>query len=136
MLFISGIEKFYIVALFYRFYFFSQLLDNLFLTVKTIFNWNFQSIATSTIQPFVAKYLRKECSDLNEMASDNDDVKDHVEVVEISTGETLTMLDRLVNRKYLSKDERNSLVAMKFKSEKIRVLKKKQIHISDYFMLE
>ena len=70
------------------------------------------------------------------MASDNDDVKDHVEVVEISTGETLTMLDRLVNRKYLSKDERNSLVAMKFKSEKIRVLKKKQIHISDYFMLE
>ena len=70
------------------------------------------------------------------MASDNDDVKDHVEVVEISTGETLTMLDRLVNRKYLSKDERNSLVTMKFKSEKIRVLKKKQIHISDYFMLE
>ena len=70
------------------------------------------------------------------MASDNDDVKDHVEVVEISTGETLTMLDRLVNRKYLSKDERNSLVAMKFKSEKIRVLKKKQSHISDYFMLE
>ena len=106
------------------------------MTVKTIFNWNFQSIATSTIQPFVAKYLRKECSDLNEMASDNDDVKDHVEVVEISTGETLTILDRLVNRKYLSKDERNSLVAMKFKSEKIRVLKKKQIHISDYFMLE
>ena len=106
------------------------------MTVKTIFNWNFQSIATSTIQPFVAKYLRKECSDLNEMASDNDDVKDHVEVVEISTGETLTMLDRLVNRKYLSKDEKNSLVAMKFKSEKIRVLKKKQIHISDYFMLE
>ena len=106
------------------------------MTVKTIFNWNFQSIATSTIQPFVAKYLRKECSDLNEMASDNDDVKDHVEVVEISTGETLTMLDRLVNRKYLSKDERNSLVTMKFKSEKIRVLKKKQIHISDYFMLE
>ena len=106
------------------------------MTVKTIFNWNFQSIATSTIQPFVTKYLRKECSDLNEMASDNDDVKDHVEVVEISTGETLTMLDRLVNRKYLSKDERNSLVAMKFKSEKIRVLKKKQIHISDYFMLE
>ena len=84
----------------------------------------------------MAKYLRKECSDLNEMASDNDDVKDHVEVVETSTGETLTMLDRLVNRKYLSKDERNSLVAMKFKSEKIRVLKKKQSHISDYFMLE
>ena len=82
------------------------------------------------------------------MASDNDDVKDDddddddddanskdVEVVEIGTGETLTMLDRLVNLKYLSK-ERNSLVAMKFKLEKIRVLNKKQIGISDYFMLK
>ena len=78
------------------------------------------------------------------MASDNDDVKDDdddanskdVEVVEIGTGETLTMLDRLVNLKYLSKEERNSLVAIKFKLEKIRVLNKKQSYISDYFMLE
>ena len=86
----------------------------------------------------MAEYLRKECGDLNEVASDNDDVKDDgddddnddanskdVEVVEIGTGETLTMLDRLVNLKYLSKEERNSLVATKFKLEKIRVLKKK-----------
>ena len=84
------------------------------------------------------------------MASDNDDIKDDdddddddddanskdVEVVEIGTGETLTMLDRLVNLIYLSKEERNSLVFMKFKLEKIRVLNKKQSHISDYFMLE
>ena len=83
------------------------------------------------------------------MASDNDDVKDDddddddddvnskdVEVAEIGTGETLTMLDRLVNLKYLSKEERNSLVAIKFKLEKIRVLNKKQSHTSDYFMLE
>ena len=96
----------------------------------------------------MAEYLRKECRDLNEVASDNDDVKDNdddddddtnskdVAVVEIGTGETLTMLDRLVNLKYLSKEERNSLVAMKFKLEKIRVLNKKQSHISDYFMLE
>ena len=84
------------------------------------------------------------------MASDNDDVKDHdddddddddtnskdVEVVEIGIGETLTMLHRLVNLKYLSKEERNFLVAMKFKLEKIRVLNKKQSHISDHFMLE
>ena len=96
----------------------------------------------------MAKYLRKECGDLNEVASDNDDVKDDddddgdansrdVEVVEISTGETLTMLDRLVNlKKYLSKEKRNSLVAIKFKLEKIRVLSKKKSHISDYFMLE
>ena len=75
----------------------------------------------------MAKYLRKECSDLNEVASDNDDDKDDddddvnskdADVVEIGTDETLTMLDRLVNLKYLSKEERNSLVAMKGKLEK------------------
>ena len=90
----------------------------------------------------MAEYLRKECGDLNEVASDNDDVKDNdddddnskdVDVVEIST---LTMLDRLVNLKYLSKEQRNSPVAMKFKLERIRLLNKKQSHISDYFMLE
>ena len=93
----------------------------------------------------MAEYLRKECGDLNEVASDKDDVEDDDdddanseddEVVEIGTGETLTMLDRLVNLKYLSKKERNSLVAMKFKSEKITVLNKKQSHISDYVILE
>ena len=95
----------------------------------------------------MAEYLRKGCGDLNEVASDNDDVKDDddddndtnskdVEVVEIGIGETLTMLDRLVNLKYLSKEERNSLVAMKLNLEKIRVLNKKQSHINDHFMLE
>ena len=70
----------------------------------------------------MAKYLRKECGDLNGVASDNDDDDDDddddanskdVEVVEIGTGEGLTMLDRLVNLKYLSKEERNFLVAVK-----------------------
>ena len=95
----------------------------------------------------MTEYLRKGCGDLNEVASDNDDVKDDddddndtnskdVEVVEIGIGETLTMLDRLVNLKYLSKEERNSLVAMKLNLEKIRVLNKKQSHINDHFMLE
>ena len=98
----------------------------------------------------MAECLRKGCGDLNEVASDNDHVKDDdddddddddtnskdVEVVEIGIGETLTMLDRLVNLKYLSKEERNSLVAMKLKLEKIRVLNKKQSHINDHFMLE
>ena len=83
------------------------------------------------------------------MTSDNDDVKDDddddddddtnskdVEVVEIGIGETLAMLHRLVNLKYLSKEERNFLVAMKFKLDKIRVLSKKQNHISDHFMLQ
>ena len=84
----------------------------------------------------MVKYLKKECGDLNEVASDNDDDKDEdhddanskdAEVVEISTGEALTMLGRLVNLKYLSKKE---------KLEKIRVLNKKLSHINDYFMLE
>ena len=64
----------------------------------------------------MTEYLRKECGDLNEVASDND-VKDDgddddddddddanskdVEVVEIGAGEILTMLDRLVKLKYL-----------------------------------
>ena len=63
------------------------------------------------VQPFVAEHLRKDCRDLNRMASDNDDDKDDdddddddanskdVEVVEISTTEALTMLDRLVNKR-------------------------------------
>ena len=94
----------------------------------------------------MAEYLRKGCGDLNEVASDNDDVKDDdddddanskdVEVVKISIGETLTILDRLVNLKYLSKEERNFAVAMKLKLDKIRVLRKKQNHIIDHFMLE
>ena len=95
----------------------------------------------------MAEYFRKGCCDIIEIASDNDDVKDDddddddanskdVEVVEIGTGETLAMLDRLVNLKYLSNKERNSLVAIKFKLEKIRVMNKKQSHISDYLMLK
>ena len=103
----------------------------------------------------MAKYFRKEHRNLNEVAPDNGDYKDDdddnddddgnskdieivevAEVVEIGTGEALTMLDRLVNLKYLSKKERNSLVAMKDKLGKIRVLNKKQSHINDYFMLE
>ena len=58
----------------------------------------------------MAEYLRKEYGDLNKVASDNNDDKDDddddddanskdVEVVEISTGEALKMLDRLVNLK-------------------------------------
>ena len=68
---------------------------------------NFQSVATSTVQLFVTEYLRKEFGDLNEKASGYDDDKDDdddddynsndVEVIEIGTGEALTMLDTLVN---------------------------------------
>ena len=81
------------------------------------------------------------------MTSDNDGDKDDdgddddgnskdAEVVEISTGEAILMLDRLVNLKYLSNEEKNFLVAMKDKLNKIRMLKKKQRHINNHFMLE
>ena len=80
------------------------------------------------------------------MASDNDDDKVNdddddanskdIEVAESGTEEALSLLGRLVNLKHLSKEKRNSLVAMKDKLAKIRVLNKKQSHINDYFMLE
>ena len=92
----------------------------------------------------MAQYLRKGYGDLTAVASDNDNVKDdddyanskNVGIFKIGIGEIITILDRLVNLKYLSKEERNFLVAMKFKSDKIRVLSKKQNHISDHFMLQ
>ena len=74
----------------------------------------------------MAKYLRKECGDLNEVTSDDDDKDDDddddanskdAEDNEISTGEALTMLYGLVNLKYLSKEERNSLATMKHKDK-------------------
>ena len=72
-----------------------------------------------------AKYLRKECGDLNEVALENDDDNDDddaiskdVEVVKIGTGEALTMLDGLVNHRLLSKEKRNSLATMKDKLKK------------------
>ena len=74
----------------------------------------------------MAKYLRKECGDLNEVTSDDDDKDDDddedanskdAEDVEISTGEALTMLYGLVNLKYLSKEKRNSLATMKHKDK-------------------
>ena len=72
----------------------------------------------SAVKACVTEYIRKECGDLNELASDNDDEKydddddddansEEAEFFEIGTGEALTMLDRLVNLKDLSKEERN-----------------------------
>ena len=107
-----------------------------------IFNWTFQSIATSTVQSSVAGYLRKEWGNLTEVTSDNDEGDDDDvnskddQVVEIGKAEALTTLDKLVNLIHLSKEETDSLVAMKDKLEKIRVLKEKESHSNDYFMLE
>ena len=79
------------------------------------------------------QYLRKECGDLNKVASDNDydkDVNDanckDVGLIKISTGKALTVLNRFAKLKDLSKEEITSLVTMKDKLEKVRVLNKKQ----------
>ena len=96
----------------------------------------------------LVRYLKKECGDLNEVTSDNNGDKNNdddddddddddansedIEVVGIGTGEAPTMLNRLVNLKYQSKEDKNSLVTMKDKLEKIRVLSKNQIHINDF----
>ena len=83
-----------------------------------------------------------EVGSYNNDDKDDDDDDDHytnskdVEVVESGTSDALTMLDRLVNLKDLSKEERNSLVAMEDKLEKIRVLSKKKGYINNFFMLE
>ena len=80
--------------------------------------------------------------DLNKVVSDNDDVKMimmmimMMPIVKMLKLLKLAMFHMLVNLKYLSKEERNFLVAIKFELEKIRVLNKKQSHISDHFMLE
>ena len=47
-----------------------------------------------------------------------------LKVVEVGTSETLTMLDRLVNLQYRSKEERSFRIAMKDNLDKIRVLNK------------
>ena len=74
--------------------------------------------------------------DKNNDDDDDDANSEDIEVVEIGTGEAPTMLNMLVNLKYQSKEDKNSLVTMKDKLEKIRVLSKNQIHINDYFMIE
>ena len=112
---------------------------------SVIVDWKLSSVKASVI-----KYLRNECCDLNEVASDNDDGKDDdddydddddanskaVEIAEIGTLEALTMSDRLVNLNDLSKEKRNSLAAIKDILEKIRVLNKKQSQNNDDLMLE
>ena len=77
------------------------------------------------------------------MALDSDDDKDdgddngdnevNSKVVEIGTREALEMLDRLVNLKDLTKEERNSLVAMKDKLKIITIQNRKQSRIYGFF---
>ena len=98
----------------------------------------------SSVRACVTEYLQKECSDVNEVALDSDDDKDdgddnddnevNSKVVEIGTREALEMLDRLVNLKDITKEERNSLVAMKDKLEIITIQNRKQSRIYDFFV--
>ena len=98
----------------------------------------------SSVKACVTEYLQKKCGDVNEVALDSDDDKDdgddnddnevNSKVVEIATREALEMLDRLVNLKDLTKEERNSLVAMKDKWEIIAIQNRKQSRIYDFFV--
>ena len=98
----------------------------------------------SSVKACVTEYLQKECGYVNDMALDSDDDKDdgddnndnevNSKVVEIGTREGLEMLDRLVNLKDLTKEKRNSLVAMKDKLEIITIQNKKQSRIYDFFV--
>ena len=99
----------------------------------------------NSVKACVTEYLQKQCGDVNEVALDSDDDKDDADdnddnevnskVVEIGTREALEMLDRLVNLKDLTKEERNSLVAMKDKLEIIAIQNRKQSCIFDFFVL-
>ena len=86
----------------------------------------------SSEQKCVAEYLRKESEkdDIEVLSSGNDDDDVNVgnaeveaEVHEITTCEALTLLDKLVNLKKLSKDERATLSSIKDRLEIIRVKK-------------
>ena len=61
------------------------------------------------------------------------EVKSEAEYHEITTCETLTLLDKLVNLKELNKDKRASLSSIKDRLEIIRVKNKKQRPIKYFF---
>ena len=98
----------------------------------------------SSVKACVTEYLQNECGDVNEVALDSDDDKDdgddnnenevNSKVVEIGTREALEMLDKLVNLKDLTKEERNYLVAMEDKLEIITIQNRKQSRIYDFFV--
>ena len=98
----------------------------------------------SSVKACVTEYLQKECGDVNELALDSDDDKDdgdenddnevNSKVVEIGTRKALEMLDRLVNLKDLTKEEKSSLVAMKDKLEIITIQNRKQSRIYECFV--
>ena len=86
----------------------------------------------SSEQKCVTEYLRKESEkdDIEVVSSGNDyddvnvgNAEVEAEVHEITTCEALTLLDKLVNLKKLSKDERATLSSIKDRLEIIRVKK-------------
>ena len=87
----------------------------------------------SSEQKCVAEYLRQESEkdDIEVVSSGNDDddvnvgnAEEEAEVNEITTCKALTLLDKLVNLKKLSKDERATLSSIKDRLEIIRVKQK------------
>ena len=107
-------------------------------------NSNMVDWRVSSVKACVTEYLQKECGDVNKVAlgsdddkddgDDNDDNQVNSQVVEIGTREALEMLDRLVNLKDLTKEERNSLMAMKDKLEIRTIQNRKLSRIYDFFV--
>ena len=110
----------------------------------TPINFDMVDWRVSSVKVCVTEYLQKECGDVNEVALDSDDDKDNGDdnddnevnskVVIIGTREALETLDRLVNLKDLTEEERNSLAAMKDKLEIITIQNTKQSRIYDFFV--
>ena len=93
----------------------------------------------SSVQSCVADYFQKESGEVI-IASDTDDEDGDKEgedggdgQVEVSTEEGLLMIDKLVNLRDLNEEERKSLVLMKEKLENIKINKKIQKSITDFF---
>ena len=107
-------------------------------------NFDMVDWRVSSVKACVTEYLQKECGDVNEVTLDSDDDKNdgddnddnevNSKVVEIGTREALEMLDRLVNLKDPTKEERNSLVAIKVKLEIITIQNRKQSRTDDFFV--
>ena len=94
----------------------------------------------SSVEKCVSEYLRKESgvSDIEEVPSNDDDDDDGDEYADkneekITTYEALTMVDKLINLKDLSTEDRENLSSLKERLETVRINSKKQSSIKNFF---
>ena len=92
----------------------------------------------NSVEKCVSEYLCKQSgvSDIEEVPSnDDDDGDEHVDKSEekITTYETLTMVDKLINLKDLNTEDRAHLSSLKERLETVRINRKKQSSIKNFF---